>query len=134
MAIAAISIVTRGAVGWNPLLASMATASLLFVVLLILALRGWLGGGDVKLAAALALGLSPAATWDFLILTVLAGGLLGLSYLAGPSLALRIYPFGSTQPFNRILAIEAWRLRRGGPFPYGIAIAAGAICVMLAGP
>ena len=32
---------------------------------------------------------------------------------------------------GRVLAIEAWRLKRGGPVPYAAAIAAGAILVLL---
>lgn len=107
--------------GWGAALASVLVAALVFAVLLGLAMRGLLGGGDVKLAAAVACGLSPAATWDFIFATTLAGGLLGLVYMARPRLALP----------GRVLAIEAWRLRRGGPLPYAVAIAAGAILVLL---
>jgi prepilin peptidase CpaA len=120
--------------GLTPFLLSAATAMVVFGLLLVLAIRGWLGGGDVKLAAALAIGLPPAATWDFITATVLAGGILGLCYLAGPRLAPRLRPTGAAHPIARILAVEAWRLRRGGPLPYGVAIAAGGIFVILAGP
>jgi prepilin peptidase CpaA len=107
--------------GWGAVLASVLVAVLVFVVLLVLAMRGFLGGGDVKLAAAVACGLPPAATWDFIFATTVVGGLLGLGYMARPRLVLP----------GRVLAIEAWRLRRGGPVPYAVAIAAGAILVLL---
>ena len=41
-----------------------------------------MGGGDVKLAAALALWFSPASTLKFLVLMSLAGGVLTLVVLA----------------------------------------------------
>jgi prepilin peptidase CpaA len=112
----------------------VAIATLLFVVLLVLAMRGWLGGGDVKLAAALALGLPPTATWDFIMATVLAGGLLGLGYLTGSRFMPRFRPATTAHLVPRILVVEAWRLRRGGPLPYGVAIAAGGIFVLLTTP
>jgi prepilin peptidase CpaA len=132
--VAALGIALRSNAGWNPLLLSTATAVLLFAALLLLVMRGWLGGGDAKLAAAVAIGLSPSVTWDFLNATILAGGILGLSYLAGPRIVPRLRPAGADRPAARILAIEARRLRRGGPLPYGVAIAAGGILMLLAGP
>ncbi|MFC7478331.1 prepilin peptidase [Dankookia sp. GCM10030260] len=134
LAIAAIGIATRLAVDWVPLLLSAATAALLFVILLLLALRGWLGGGDVKLTAALAIGLPPATTWDFITVTVFAGGILGLGYLAGRRFAPRLRPASRAHPLARIMAVEARRLRCGGPLPYGVAIAAGGIFVLLTTP
>lgn len=134
LVIMAIGIVVSSAAGWLALLSSVATAALLFACLLPLALRGWLGGGDVKLAAALALALPPAATWDFVQATTVVGGLLGLGYLAGPRLAPQLRPAGPGRPLARILAVEARRLRRGGPLPYGVAIAAGGILVLLTAP
>lgn len=130
--IAVIGIASRAALGWTPLCLSLAVASLLFGVLLALAMRGWLGGGDVKLAGAVALGLPPAATWDFLVATILAGGMLGCGYLMARTRTPRLRPAGVAHPFARILAVEAWRLRRGGPLPYGTAIAAGGFLVLLA--
>lgn len=138
--VAAIGIAVRAAAGWSPLLLSAATAAAVFVVLLAFAMRGWLGGGDVKLAAAVALDLPPAATWDFLFITIQAGGLLGLVYVASrrlapspsPATAARTSPAACTLP-ARFRAVEARRLRRGGPLPYGVAIAAGGILVLLAG-
>lgn len=141
--VAAIGLAARSTEGLSPLLLSAATAAAVFAVLLVFAMRGWLGGGDVKLAAALAIGLPPAATWDFLVATILAGGLLGLVYVAGRRLAPPLRPATAARlslrnppvrtPSARFLAVEARRLRRGGPLPYGVAIAAGGILVLLAG-
>ncbi|WP_299132379.1 prepilin peptidase [uncultured Amaricoccus sp.] len=71
---------------------------------------GLLGGGDAKLLGAGSLWLGAEGTGAFLMVTVLAGGLLALVFLA-----LRL-------------------IRRGGPetaLPYGVAIAAGGILTTL---
>jgi prepilin peptidase CpaA len=142
LGIAVLGLALRLPVGWLSLLASVTVAALVFAVLLVFAMRGWLGGGDVKLAAALAVGLSPLATWDFLIATILFGGVLGLIFVAGRRFAPRLQPAGTPRPLRtpplrtlsaRFLAIEARRLRRGGPLPYGVAIAFGGILVLLSG-
>lgn len=132
--LAGIGILSRLWLGWDAALVSLASAALLFLVLLGCAMRGWLGGGDVKLAGAVALGLAPAATWDFVFATALAGGLLGALYLAGPSFAPRLAPAPGAALLPRLAAIESWRLRRRGPLPYGFAIAAGALAALLANP
>jgi prepilin peptidase CpaA len=131
LALALAGLATRATEGWTAIALSAAVALLLFAVLLIPAIAGVLGGGDVKLAAAVALGLPPAATWDFVTATVLVGGLLGLAYLAGPRLAPRPALSPGAAPLRRIAAVEAWRLRRRGPVPYAVAIAAGALLVLL---
>ncbi|MEO6433167.1 MAG: prepilin peptidase [Sphingomicrobium sp.] len=70
---------------------------------------GMMGGGDVKLAAALALWFPPAVTGKFLVFMSLAGGLLTL------------------------VLVVAHRLRKaeGRPkIPYGVAIAAGGLAIL----
>lgn len=119
--------------GWVALV-SLALAVCLFFALVPIAVRGLLGGGDVKLASAVALALPPAALWDFIFAATLAGGVLGLAYLAGPVLAPRLPVIAGAPLPRRLLAIEAWRLRRGGPLPYGVAIACGGILVVLGSP
>jgi prepilin peptidase CpaA len=132
LVLAGIGLAARLQSGGEAALLSLAAASLLFAVLLFCAVRGWLGGGDVKLAGAVALGLSPAAAWDFTLLTVLAGGLLGTIYLAGPYFAPRLAVAPGAGLLLRLAAVEARRLRRRGPLPYGFAIAAGAMAVLVA--
>jgi len=134
LGLVSIGLATRLSVGGEAALWSLLTASLLFLVLLFCATRGWLGGGDVKLAGAVAVGMSPGATWDFVFLTALAGGLLGAMYLAGPFFAPRLSPATGAGLLPRLVAVEAWRLRRRGPLPYGFAIAFGALAVLAASP
>lgn len=103
--LAAVAVATR-------LTEGLAAASLLFAVLFALFLRGVLGGGDVKLATAAALGLPPPAVWDFVVATAVAGGVLSLLYLAGPHLPLpACRPAGRSRPLlARIAAAETRRL------------------------
>ncbi|MFX7686504.1 prepilin peptidase, partial [Acinetobacter baumannii] len=58
--VALAGLLLRAAEGLAPLAVSAGLALALFLLLLPAAMRGALGGGDVKLAAALVLGLSPA--------------------------------------------------------------------------
>jgi prepilin peptidase CpaA len=70
---------------------------------------GLMGGGDVKLAAALALWFSPASTLKFLVLMSIAGGVVTL------------------------IAIALHRMRKspGRPrIPYGVAIAFGGLAIL----
>ena len=68
-----------------------------------------MGGGDVKLAAALALWFAPADTVKFLVLMSLAGGVLTLAILA----------------WHRV------KKRPGRPeIPYGVAIAFGGLAIL----
>jgi prepilin peptidase CpaA len=129
--LAGLGLMIQLGAGWLPLLHAVLTAAVVFAVLLGCAMLGWLGGGDVKLAAALTLSLPPLATLDFLGNTVLAGGVLGLCYLAGPRLLRQPGPQAPRQP-GRLLRIEVRRLRRGGPVPYGVAIACGGILTLIA--
>jgi prepilin peptidase CpaA len=68
-----------------------------------------MGGGDVKLAAALALWFSPASTLKFLLLMSLAGGVLTLG----------------------VIALHRLKRREGKPeIPYGVAIAFGGLVIL----
>ena len=80
-----------------------------FVLFALAFFTGMMGGGDVKLAAALALWFSPQSTIKFLVLTSLAGGVLTLG----------------------ILAWHKAKRREGRPeIPYGVAIAVGALVIL----
>lgn len=83
--------------------------------------RGWIGGGDAKLAAVTALWLGFAHLFDYLIYSSIFGGALTLCLIQ-----FRLLPLPA------MLASREWieRLhRRGGGVPYGIALAAAALMV-----
>lgn len=94
---------------------------------------GWMGGGDVKLLGAAALLVPPAATPSLLAAISLSGGVLAVAYLAARH---RIPAPPRPRPsglFARAARAERWRLRRGGPLPYAVAIASGAVFVLYGG-
>ena len=84
---------------------------------------GALGGGDVKLLAAASLfaGMGPIS--DFLLVTALVGGVLGVAVLAGAPIS----PLAQAPATDATLRT---RLRSG--LPYGPAIAAGGLWVAAA--
>jgi prepilin peptidase CpaA len=88
---------------------------------------GWMGGGDVKLLGAASLLVSPGGVPALLIATALSGGVLALPYLASRR---RLAQPGAGRPAGlarRAMRAERWRLSRGGPIPYAVAIGFGAV-------
>lgn len=82
---------------------------------------GYLGGGDAKLASAIALWVGVEQALPFLILTALFGGALSLAILSYRSMPLPGILLGWT---------PALRLHeKGAGIPYGVAIAAAALMV-----
>ena len=87
----------------------LGVAAAVFLLFAIAFYVGAMGGGDVKLAAALALWFPPAGTLKFLILMSLAGGVLTLG----------------------ILVWHRAGKREGRPeIPYGVAIAFGGLAIL----
>jgi prepilin peptidase CpaA len=83
--------------------------------------RGWIGGGDAKLAAATALWLGFDHLMAYLLYASIFGGLLTLAMIR-----FRLMPLPAT------LADKEWvkRLHRlDGGVPYGIALAAAALVI-----
>jgi prepilin peptidase CpaA len=83
--------------------------------------RGWIGGGDAKLAAATALWLGFDHLMPYLLYASIFGGILTLAIIR-----FRL------MPLPRALAEQEWvkRLHRGdGGVPYGIALAAAALLI-----
>lgn len=74
--------------------------------------RGLLGGGDVKLMAAVALWAGPELVLPFVFLTGIAGGLISLAMIT-----------------PRLIARQGAVLG-GPPVPYGVAVAAGGLYVV----
>lgn len=94
---------------WPGVAIQFAAGAATFAVLAGAFYAGMMGGGDVKLAAALALWFPPAGTLRFLVLTSLAGGVLTLGIVA----------------WHRAMR------REGRPeIPYGVAIAFGALAIL----
>ena len=94
---------------WPGIGIQLAAGAGVFVPLAAAFYAGVVGGGDVKLAAALALWFSPGSTIKFLVLTSLAGGVLTLG----------------------VLAWHRARRREGKPeVPYGVAIAFGGLAIL----
>ncbi len=117
-------------VGWADAGVSLLIGIVLFFALLPLAARGLLGGGDVKVMSAMAVGLAPQETWIFIVATVFAGGLLGVAYILGRHLVPQPRLAGQASLLRRVMVVEAWRVRRRGPLPYAVAIAVGGILVL----
>ncbi|MEA3080457.1 MAG: prepilin peptidase CpaA [Sphingomonadales bacterium] len=94
---------------WPGVAVQLAAGAIVFVLLAGAFYAGMMGGGDVKLASALALWFSPAGTVKFLVLMSIAGGVLTLG----------------------ILGWHRAQRRVGRPeIPYGVAIAFGALAIL----
>ena len=133
IALAALGMLTAALRGPRAMLASIAASAVLFAALALLHRRGMLGGGDVKLASAFALGLPLSAVAGFLEMTAFAGGVLALLHLGLRPFAPRLAPVRDGPLIRRVLAAECWRLRRHGSLPYGVAIACGGAIMLLHG-
>ncbi|WFU30158.1 A24 family peptidase [Bradyrhizobium brasilense] len=110
---------------------SLIVAAILFLVLFVIYLRGAIGGGDVKLLVALAIGLPLTGVIELLTATALAGGVLAAMHLMMRRLPQpKLAPAGSSL-MRRVYAVERWRHLRHAPLPYGVAIACGGIWAIL---
>ena len=94
---------------WPGMAIQLGVALGVFALLALAFFAGMMGGGDVKLAAALALWFSPITTLKFLVLMSIAGGVLTIL----------------------VLVIHRVRKREGRPeIPYGVAIAFGGLAIL----
>lgn len=94
---------------WPDIAIQAAIAVVVFLLLAGAFYAGMMGGGDVKLAAALVLWFSPSSTLKFLVLMSIAGGVLTLV----------------------VLGVHRFRKKPGRPeIPYGVAIAFGGLCIL----
>ena len=94
---------------WPGMVIQLAAGGIVFALLAAAFYAGMMGGGDVKLAAALALWFSPSGTLRFLVFMSLAGGVLTIG----------------------LLAWHRSRGREGRPeIPYGVAIAFGGLAIL----
>ena len=110
-------------IGLSPsdILSHIGAAAVVLVVAFGFFARGWIGGGDAKLAAATALWLGFDQLFPYLVYSSLFGGLMTLMLLQ-----LR------TIPLPAFLMNQEWaqRLhRKDTGVPYGIALAAAALII-----
>ena len=99
----------------------LAAAALVLVIAFGFFTQGWIGGGDAKLAAAIALWIGFGHLLDYLLYAALFGGALTLLMIQFRRL-----------PLPGVLARQKWILRlheKGGGVPYGIALAAAALLI-----
>jgi prepilin peptidase CpaA len=133
VALATVGLVSRAIVGVGAVAISFALAAVLFFALLLAHARGNLGGGDVKLLCAAVLGQPAIGTYQLLLGTAFAGGILAAVHLV----ARRLPPPACCPPgasrVRRLWFIEKWRWRRKRCLPYGVAIACGGAWAMLFG-
>jgi len=115
---------------------SLAATALVFFLCVIAWRFALLGGGDVKLLAAVTPLVAP---WDvpaLIAAIAMAGGLLALLFiLMREVLRRRPAPSGPRRRtcIGRAWRVESRRMRRGGPLPYVVAIALGSAWVALGG-
>jgi prepilin peptidase CpaA len=106
--------------GWLAALLGLAAGTAAFALGTLLFAKGWLGGGDVKLLAAVALWLAPPLLAPFALVTSLAGAILSMAMLT---------PLRRCLPAPPVNLSHETGLRQ--PVPYGVAIAAGGLYVLL---
>jgi prepilin peptidase CpaA len=99
----------------------LGAAAIVLVVAFVFFARGWIGGGDAKLAAATALWIGFDQLFNYMIYASLFGGLLTLAVMR-----FRLMPLPAA------LANQEWakRLHRmDAGVPYGIALALAALAI-----
>ncbi|HEU4660240.1 MAG TPA: prepilin peptidase [Pseudolabrys sp.] len=104
------------AIGWH-----IGAAALVLAATFVFFVRGWIGGGDAKLAAATTLWFGFDYLPEYLIYASLFGGALTLLLIQ-----FRLFPL------PLMLARQEWVARlhqKGGGVPYGIALAAAALVI-----
>lgn len=111
---------------------SLVVAAAVFLILGFLCRYGVLGGGDVKLMAAVTLLVPPGGIGNLLIGIALAGGLLscfylGASYFARDALAGSCEPAGEIGSFIERPEIVHVRAKSREEVPYAVAILGGVI-------
>jgi prepilin peptidase CpaA len=127
----ALSLITRPELAWIGALAAV----LALFALGTLAHHGLIGGGDVKMIAAVTLLFHPTQIGTLLLFIVMAGGVLSCIYIAARYALQKCQAGQNYLPTAAVshsdtdrqgwLAGECARIATGGPMPYGVAIFAG---------
>ncbi len=129
IAVLITALVFHGSHGFVPFSQSFGAMALVLVLGTLAHARGWLGGGDVKLAAAVAAAFSFPDAIAFVLYTMIAGGLLAIVWIA----------VGRHRHFLSECTSYLLTLRAGvmphvetagtRKLPYALAIAGGALIV-----
>lgn len=107
---------------WSEISFHVAAGALTLVAAFVMFARGWMGGGDAKLAASTALWLGIEHLAEYVVVASILGGVLTLAILYA-----RAYPLPRVTlrlPF----AVHLHDQKTG--IPYGIALAAAALLVL----
>jgi prepilin peptidase CpaA len=116
-----IAMAFMSGMGLSDVLAHVEACATVFAVTFLFFARGWIGGGDAKLAAATALWLGFDHLMVYVLYASIFGGVLTLAMIR-----FRL------MPLPQMLADQEWvmRLHRlDGGVPYGIALAAAALMI-----
>ena len=113
----------RGMPDWELVGVAVALALVVFAVGFGMFVMGWMGGGDVKLLSAAALWAGPADILPFLIVMVVASGLLAVA------VALRTL-IEQSMPLREAVAGLRFAPLMKLTVPYGAAIGAGGLYVV----
>ena len=128
--LAICAVIMQAAGGLHTLTSSIAALVLVMAFGLFAFTRGWLGGGDVKLAAAVAAAIGLANVPVFLVYTAVGGGI-----LAVVSIAMRgqlLPTIGLLLRFGPGFSGLKENLQAATPLPYAFAIFFGVVMVALA--
>jgi len=103
--------------GAGPVAYTLIGALLVFALGIVCYWRGYMGGGDVKLIAVLALWAGPGGLFPLILYISVAGGVLSICWMSP------IRP--------RLAPVMGWAegLRDNTHIPYGVAIAAGGLSI-----
>ncbi len=132
IALALAALTLHATQGWVSFIASLGALAGVLLLGFIAFSFGWLGGGDVKLAAAAAAAFGFPDAVPFLVYTAIGGGVLALVFAAGTGrlrsvlgsvlLILRPLAYKGTAPVAPLNPLM---------LPYAVAIACGAVAVAL---
>lgn len=105
---------------WKLILGHLAIGAIAFGVLFALFMFGFIGGGDVKLVGATALWLGGAPMYNYIMISAILGGLVGVLLITARFIARKI---GLPKKPKWLRGI----LRRNSHMPYGVALGLGGI-------
>jgi prepilin peptidase CpaA len=121
LALAFVPLAFAGGMSGHEVLSHVGAGALVLVLAFVCFARGWIGGGDAKLASVIALWFGFDHLLEYLVYASIAGGLLTM-------LILQFRKW----PLPRMALGQVWLLRlheSNGGIPYGIALAFGAMMI-----